>query len=290
MLWFQMHYVMVPRVHLACWGWEMALYRPKGSKIWWYDFVFRGQRIRESTKSTSKTVAKKAQAAKRRQLENSYNGIQEPEPPKTFSAAAAETLVAIRSKLSESTLAIRERAIGHLIPFIGKKLLPDINTQDLEAIIADRRAHKASNRYINMTIETLTVILRRYGCWEHLRKDYKKLKEAKNVGKELSREEEKKLLAGCRESVSRELYPVVTLGLYGGLRRGEIRQLQWSRIDLARECLTVGDSKTAFGEGRLVPLIGPALDAMKEWAEQFPNRQPDHFVFPKERYALKSKL
>jgi hypothetical protein len=51
----------------------------------------------------------------------------------------------------------------------------------------------------------------------------------------------------------------------------------------------VGERKTPNGKGRLVPLIGPALDAMKEWAAQFPNRQPERFVFPEEKYAVKFK-
>src|SRR5260370_42143158 len=108
----------------------MALYRPKGSKIWWYDFEFDGQRIRESTKSRLKTVAIEAQRARRRQLEVSYNGIEKPDAPKTFSAAAAETLLAVRSKLAKGTIDIHKRSIGHLIPFVGKKLLRAINMQD----------------------------------------------------------------------------------------------------------------------------------------------------------------
>lgn len=267
----------------------MSVYRQRGSKIWWYEFIFNGQRIRESSKSRSKTVARAAERARRRQLEESYNGIEKPEPPKTFSAAAEETLKAIRSKLAKKTIDIHERGIKHLIPFIGAKLLPNINKQDIEAVVADRLAHGDSNRYTNMNVETLRLILLRYGCWEHLRKDYKKLKEPENVGKELSYEEEDRLLDACRRSVSRGLYPAATLGLYGGLRHDEVRLLRWSQIDLAKACLTVGKSKTVNGEGRLVPLIGPALDAMKEWAAVFPNRQPDHFVFPRERYAIKPK-
>ena len=36
----------------------MAIYKPtKDSKVWWYDFIFEGQRVRESAKTRSKTVA-----------------------------------------------------------------------------------------------------------------------------------------------------------------------------------------------------------------------------------------
>jgi hypothetical protein len=42
-------------------------------RVWWYKFYFAGQEIRESSKSTSKTVAKNAEQQRRRELEVGYN-------------------------------------------------------------------------------------------------------------------------------------------------------------------------------------------------------------------------
>ena len=39
----------------------MSVYRPASSKVWWYDFIFEGQRVRESAKTRSKTIAKDAE-------------------------------------------------------------------------------------------------------------------------------------------------------------------------------------------------------------------------------------
>ncbi len=47
----------------------MSLY--KRGDVWWYKFRFAGQMIRESSKSESKTVAKDAERARRRELEES---------------------------------------------------------------------------------------------------------------------------------------------------------------------------------------------------------------------------
>ena len=44
----------------------MSLFRYKGSKIWTMDFLFHGQRIRESTGTRSKTLALKIEAKRRR--------------------------------------------------------------------------------------------------------------------------------------------------------------------------------------------------------------------------------
>ncbi len=266
----------------------MSLYKQRGSKVWWYEFQFDGQRIRESSKTTSRKLAEKAERVRRRQLEEGYNGIKKPEPPKIFSLAADEFIAVRRPNSAPTTMEIHERSLQHLLPIIGKKALPDISPQDIQRIVAARREQGASNRYINMTIETFRAIMRRNHQWERLRPDYKKLKEPKRVGKALSREEEERLLHQCRMSSSRILFPAVILGLYGGLRRDEVRSTKWSQIELQKAFLTVGKSKTAHGENRIIPLIEPAFQVMKNWAAQFPNRLPSHYVFPAERYASAS--
>jgi hypothetical protein len=56
----------------------MALFQYPNSRNWWYEFRFAGQRIRESTKTRSRKLAREAEHARRRQLEESYNGIRRP--------------------------------------------------------------------------------------------------------------------------------------------------------------------------------------------------------------------
>ncbi len=58
----------------------------------------------------------------------------------------------------------------------------------------------------------------------------------------------------------------VTLALNTGMRRGEIQSLTWGQIDLEGRRLTVGDSKTAAGRGRAIPLNGNALRTLEAWA------------------------
>jgi len=47
----------------------MSLFRYKGSKVWTMDFMFHGQRIRESTGTRSKTLAQKIESKRRQKLE-----------------------------------------------------------------------------------------------------------------------------------------------------------------------------------------------------------------------------
>ena len=41
----------------------------------------------------------------------------------------------------------------------------------------------------------------------------------------------------------------------------------------------------AAGEGRVIPLSGAAREALGMWANIFPNRKPNHYVFPSEKYG-----
>jgi hypothetical protein len=47
----------------------VALFRYAGKKTWYYDFHFAGQHIRESAKTRSKEMARRAENARRRDLE-----------------------------------------------------------------------------------------------------------------------------------------------------------------------------------------------------------------------------
>jgi len=53
----------------------MALF--KRGNTWYYEFMFARRRVRESAKTTSKTVAKLAEQNRRRGLEGGFNGIQD---------------------------------------------------------------------------------------------------------------------------------------------------------------------------------------------------------------------
>jgi hypothetical protein len=45
----------------------------KRGEVWWYKFYFAGRLFRESSKSTSKTVAKAAEQQRRRELEAGFH-------------------------------------------------------------------------------------------------------------------------------------------------------------------------------------------------------------------------
>jgi integrase len=70
------------------------------------------------------------------------------------------------------------------------------------------------------------------------------------------------LLAACRESTDRRLFPLVTLALATGARQGELLGLRWSDVDLERRIATL--HKTKNRERRALVLTAPAHTALLE--------------------------
>ena len=91
----------------------------------------------------------------------------------------------------------------------------------------------------------------------------------------LNEVEKEKLIQACRESKSNGLYPIVILALSTGMRKGEIMNLKWSDIDLAKGTILLQTTKN--GERRYIPLLGIALDLLRA---KYINQATDALIFP----------
>ena len=245
---------------------------------WWYEFSFQGQRIREPARTGSKTAAINIERARRRKLELSAGGVRQ-QRPMLFNAAAKAWL-AESAHWSDSTREIYEMKLEHLKPFFGKLLLSDISASDVAQFQRERQKAGASGREINMETAVARMILRKHRLWHFLEPDYRPLRERDEVGRSLTRDEVQRLLSAAKKSRSQSLFPALAVLLNTGMRVSELRLLQWRQVDLLERSLTVGRSKTAGGEGRLIPLNQDAFNALVEWRARFEDPKPFHFVFP----------
>ncbi len=258
----------------------MSVY--KRGEVWWYKFRFNGQTIRESADTRSKTVAREAERIRRRELEEGSNGIRR-QRARLFSPASQEWLDLKRSVLSARSVQIEEANLKHLGPHFGGKLIGDIEAADIGRYQQRRLAEGAAGKTINLEVGTLRAILRKNRLWANVQPDVKMLSAREDVGRAISEDEERRLLAECAASRSRSLYPAVTVALATAMRYSEIRLLRWKQIDLEKHTLTVGDSKTEAGTGRPIPLNDRARMVLDMWASHFPNREPEPYVFPTEK-------
>ena len=265
----------------------MSVFRRGG--IWWFEFQFLGQRIRESSHSTSKTICERAERKRRIELERGANRLDEVARPKLVSVALESYLREREAHWSPKTREMHENSRKHLEPYFGKRLINEISAERISLYQGARHKEGASNRTVNIEVGLLRLVLRKAKLWHSIADDITMLKERADIGRELSDDEVFRLLTACKSSASRGLYPAVLTSIHTGLRSQELRLLRWRQVDLIEGIITVGKSKTRGGDGRLVYLSALAVQTLKDWRSRFLEVQPDHAVFPREAYALKGK-
>lgn len=88
-------------------------------------------------------------------------------------------------------------------------------------------------------------------------------KDAPGRTRELTEEEEARLLAAARAHASALIHPAIVISLHTGVRRGELLSLSWEDVDMKRGYITVTRGKEGDIRQEL-PLTPEALAAFKE--------------------------
>ena len=254
-------------------------------QVWWYKFKFAGRLFQESSKTTTKEVARRAELKRRRELDEGFHGLRKREAPQSLRTASDAWLELKKPTFAPKTYLIEKTNLGHILPILGQRLLSDLDAADISRYQQGRLKEKAAPKTINLEIGTVRAILRRHRMWANIQPDVRMLKTPDDIGKALEPKDEKALLDECADSRSRSLLPAVLLALNTGMRYSELRLLRWEQLDLRQRTVRVGKSKTEAGTGRTIPLNDKATKVTKFWAEQFVNRKPAHFVFQAERYG-----
>lgn len=140
----------------------------KRGKVWSYRFRFAGRVIHESSKSTSRTVAKEAERARRRELEESYNHVKKNALPPSFEKASDAWMKSREGHVASATSQIGSESLKHLLPVFGSKLLCDISPRHIEAYQTSRLKEGAQGRTVNIEVQTMRQVLKANKCWKHL--------------------------------------------------------------------------------------------------------------------------
>jgi len=261
----------------------MAVYKRGG--IWWYEFIYAGERIRESAKTTRKTVAIEAEKDHRKRLERAHAGLPTEQPDQRIRTVAA----VLKDYQAQYGINHRKRCLvlvqglsKHIFGHLGTTLLPDVTHARLVDYIEQRRAENGGNRTINLE---LMVLSRAVGStWKALWPKLKKLEENHDVGRALEPEEEKRILDAAAGNSSKLIYPFLMTLTWTGIRSDEARTLRWSQVDFEAAQVTVGKSKSEAGTGRQIPMSAALRTALQQHAAFCARKlgpiQPDWYVFP----------
>src|SRR6266851_5076775 len=152
----------------------MSLFR-RGT-IWWYNFCFAGRRIQESSKSSSKTVAKVAEQKRRRELETGYNSLEDMRAQRVRSIReiADEFLESYKLRNPRSAV-FAEGTIRHVKRLLGDRMAVDVNEKSVEEYQNLRLEEEAAPKSINEEIGFLLRLMNDAGDLLRVRLRKKKL-------------------------------------------------------------------------------------------------------------------
>ena len=207
----------------------------------------------------------------------------------TFWAFARKWFEGKEHEVSERTQQEIEWALQHLIWF-GAYRLSAIDAE----LVDDYKTAKLmegtlSATSVNRTLQRLAEILDRAVAYKYLAanpargKDRRvKVKRPKRIWLEL--DEVKSLLAAAGDYRAE----LATL-ILAGLRISELGALRWRSVDLAAGRITVEESKTAAGEGRIIDLTPLLLAELKLHRAAHAGGGLDDLVFPTSNGRARSK-
>ncbi len=257
----------------------------KTSKVYWYEFIYAGKRIRESAKTTRKTLALEALKRRKLELERAYVGLPVEAAAKRISTVLdctkAYRKAYAQGHREKSRTWVAER-LTKVEAGLGTILLPDLTEDRIRAYMQGRRVEGAGPRTINME---MSILARAIGkTWTILWPKVKRNEEPKDVGRALTPDEETRLLNAADSARSPVLRTFIRTLLLTGMRCGELTGMTWGQVDLERRIMTVGKAKTDAGTGRQIPMNQELFDLMKHHAhwftDWFGDTGPEHYLFP----------
>jgi integrase len=273
----------------------MAVYRPKyrdpktgqlvRAAVYWVEFTMAGKRVRESAKTTRKTIAAEYEKRRRLELEQAYAGLPAEDPASRI-RSVKEILASYRTAYELNhrphSIASMRSALKNVEKHLGDALLPDLNEDRIREYIAIRKKEKVSGRCVNVELGELSRAIGRpwRTLWPHVRM----LEERRDVGRALATDERQRLLHAADASSSPTLKTLVRAALLTGARGGELTDLRWWQVDFTGKTITIGKAKTAAGTGRVIPMNGELFIVMSDHAnwftEAFGETRSEYCVFP----------
>lgn len=236
----------------------MSIYKRGG--VYWYSFVFRGERVQKSTRQADRKAARQMEAAHRTRLAKGEVGIVERKPAPTLAGFAQRFIdsIQVRSAAKPKTIEFYAQQLARLLDYepLANARLNAIDESLLERFV-QHRSQQVSPTSVNRALATLRRLLRLAQEWHVIDRvpRVRLLPGERNREFVLSHQRERIYL----EMAPQPLHDFAMLDLDTGLRVGEALALRWSEIHLEPAngakfgFLHVKEGKSRFAK-RNVPL------------------------------------
>lgn len=239
-------------------------YRRKDSAVWWASYVdASGQRVRRTTGTTDHKEAKALEA--KWKLEAFRTEQWGEEPSRTFAELMVPYLKATATKKRSHD---RERyLVARLREFFGEFDLRTLGPRDVRDYIENRQSNGVGPATINRELGLLSAAIN----WAKRDLEWqlpnpvmgRRLRPPEGRLRWLSRLEADRLIEAAR-TYSRAEYLVdfIELALHTGMRRGEMLELEWQRVDLDEGLVYLRGVHQKNGKTGSVPLNETAKAAL----------------------------
>lgn len=235
----------------------------KRGNVYWYNFIFNGRRVQQSTKQHKKRVAENLEIEHKLSLQRGEIGLREQVAPR-FSEAMEKYLEWKLRMMKPRTYALAKTCSVKLNLYFGDRRINAISVNDVLAYQQERAAQKRTNtkRQIKPAMVNREMGLMRamYNYWHRqgVRIDnpvskVKFYEEDANIFHVLTPEEEYYYLA----TASQPLKDVATIILRTAMRPGEVFALKKKDVNLQQGWLQVETGKTRSARRKLA--MGPEV-------------------------------
>jgi hypothetical protein len=145
----------------------MSVFKPKykdkdgalvESNVYWYEFIYAKRRIRESAKTSRKTIAIEAEKRRKLELERAYAGL-----PVEAATMRINTVldctkayrVAYQQGHRQKSLTWVAERLPHVEKALGSVMLPDLTEERIRKYMHARKMEGAGGRTVNMEVSML---------------------------------------------------------------------------------------------------------------------------------------
>jgi integrase len=243
-------------------------------RVYWIEWYQEGQRKRERIGPNKSAAEQRLREVLTARTEGRF--IKKSPDASTFFkdlAAWYLELSEVKAKRSYNKDLMHTR---RLIACFGDRLLKDINPAMVEAYKQKRLSENSHSRKptrpatVNREVTTFKTIFNKAvkngKAERNPAQGVKLLKENNERDRILSPEEYVRLLAHCPD----HLKPIVKVAYHTGMRRGEILNLKWDRVDLKEGFIRLRPEDTKTTEGRPVPLNRELTEMFKAMPRGLP--------------------
>jgi len=255
----------------------------KRGTVYWYDFVFQGQRIRESSGLRNRTAALRAEAIRKAGLAEGRAGIQQRRNAPFFREFVVKEFLPWSEQQHKSHPRTHVRYVVSSKPlksFLGKYPL-DAITPGLVEKFKMTRVQKISTAGTNRDLAALRVMLNFAIRQGHIRSNpfnsVKLFPEGPGMMRVVSHDEQHLYLAAAKPL----LRDVAVIMLETGMRPEEVFSIQKGNVHLAERYLFIPKGKSRFAR-RNVLLTDAALDVLRRRLAEAGTRVA--YLFPNRRH------